>query len=398
MRTLASLALAGLLAPVLVAGCSSAHAEPTATEAAASPTPVRTARVALGRVVPRYVATGSVRARNTATITSRAMGYVRTLEVAPGDRVRRGDLLATLDDADPRAGLLHAQAGSLEAEAALAEHQQRVVAAEEGLRLARTTNERMRAMRADESISQQAADESEAAFRIAEAELRAAQSGLARAGSRIAQSRAGVQSARANLEYSRVRAPFDGLVVARPAQLGDLASPAMPLFVVEQEGGFRVELTVPESLAGTLRLGAPLSVRVDAADASLQGTIGEIAPQVDAAARSVLVKVDLPTDAPPSLHAGMFARVSVPRPEVEALSVPADAVSSRGSLDRVFVVSGGVARLRLVTTGARHEQPEDGQPEDGPREVILSGLEAGEEVIVDPPSTLRDRDAVEAVR
>jgi multidrug efflux pump subunit AcrA (membrane-fusion protein) len=140
-----------------------------------------------------------------------------------------------------------------------------------------------------------------------------------------------------------------------------------------------------------------LSVRVDAADASLQGTIGEIAPQVDAAARSVLVKVDLPADAP-SLHAGMFARVSVPRPEVEALSVPADAVSSRGSLDRVFVVAGGVARLRLVTTGARYGQPEDGQPENGPREVILSGLEAGEEVIVDPPSTLRDRDAVEVVR
>jgi RND family efflux transporter MFP subunit len=176
-------------------------------------------------------------------------------------------------------------------------------------------------------------------------------------------------------------------VIARPAQLGDLASPAMPLFVVAQDGGLRVELTVPESLVGTVQLGATLAVHVDAANARLDGTVVEIAPQVDDAARSVLVKLDLPIEAV-DLQPGMFARVSVPRPALDALTVPRDAVSTRGSVDRVFVVSYGVARLRLVTRGAEH---------DG-RLIVLSGLDEGDEVILAPSTTLRDRDAVEVVR
>ncbi|MCB9610968.1 MAG: efflux RND transporter periplasmic adaptor subunit [Sandaracinus sp.] len=373
----------------LLGACSGAQVEPPSPrESADGPiTSVHVGEATRGEVVPHYVATGSVRAFNTATITSRAMGYVRTLEFSPGDHVRRGDLMATLDDADPRAGLLQAQATSLEAEAALAEYQERARAAQEALRIARTTWERMRAMRADQSISQQAADEAEAAFHIAEAEARATQSGLRRAASRIAQTRAGVQSARANLEYSRIRAPFDGVVLSRPAQVGDTASPGAPLFVLEQQGGLRVEVAVPESLAGTLTLNDTLWVHVDAVDDTFEGTLGEIAPQVDTAARSVLVKVDVPSEASGALHAGMFARVSVPRPVVDALTVPANAVSPRGSLDRVFVVADGEARLRLITRGMEH----------GDRVAVLAGLEPGERVVLDPPTTLRDRDAVEVL-
>jgi RND family efflux transporter MFP subunit len=378
-----------VLAPVALAACSSAHADPSddVEEFALERVEVHTASVRREPVASTYLATGSVRARNTATLTARAMAYVRTLEVEPGARVRQGDLLATLDDADSRAGLQQAQAMSSEAEAALAQTEQQALAADRALALAATTWERMRAMRADESISQQRADEAETAYQVAQAQAAAVRSGLARARSRIAQSQAGVRAAVAGLEHFRVRAPFDGIVIARPAQLGDLASPAMPLFVVAQEGALRVELTVPESLAGSLAIGAALPVHVAAIGARLEGTVAEISPQVDAAARAVLVKLDLPEEAG-ALQSGMFARVAVPRAAADALTVPAEAVSSRGSLDRVFVISEGRARLRLVTRGAVY----------GDRVIVLSGLEEGEEVVLAPSTTLRDRDSVEVVR
>ena len=126
-------------------------------------------------------------------------------------------------------------------------------------------------------------------------------------------------------------------------------------------------------------------VHVDANARVLTGTVGEISPQVDAAARAFVVKVDLPSDALEGLNAGMFARVHFPRQARDALTVPLEAVSARGSLDRVFVVDDSIAELRLVTLGAVQ----------GDRVAVLSGLSRGEVVVVAPPSSLRDRDRVE---
>ena len=109
--------------------------------------------------------------------------------------------------------------------------------------------------------------------------------------------------------------------------------------------------------------------------------------QTDPAARAFMVKVDLPSDAT-GLNPGMFARVHFDRPAPDALTVPVAAISARSSLDRLFVVEDGVAQLRLVTLGVVA----------GERVVVLSGLSPGESVVVDPPSNLRDRDAVEETR
>lgn len=371
---------------LLLAACGAASADPGDPHGAArTPAAVRVAEATEGPVAASYVVTGTVRGLNTATLTSRTMGYVETLDAAVGERVVRGQLLATLDDADPRAGLLQASAGTLEAQAARVQYEQQSQAAAAALQLARTTHERMLALRAGHAVSQQQADEAESAYRAAEAQYEASRAGLNRADSHIAQSRAMVLSARAALDYTRVRAPFDGVVLARPAQVGELAAPGAPLYVLEQDGGLRVEVAVPESLAGSVQLGQAVEVRVDASARVLTGTVGEVSPQVDAAARAFVVKVDLPSDALEGLRAGMFARVHFPREARELLTVPREAVQARGSLDRVFVVDDGVAELRLVTLGATHDD----------RVAVLSGLSPGEVVVVAPPSTLRDRDRVE---
>lgn len=374
------------LGALFLTACGAASADPGDSHPAPrSATQVRVVEASEGPVASSYIVTGTLRGLNTATLTSRLMGYVETLDVAVGERVVRGQLLATLDDADPRAGLLQANAGTLEAQAARAQYEQQSQAAAAVLQMARTTHERMAALRARQAVSQQQADEAETAFRAAEAQYEASRSGMSRADSHIAQSRAMVLSARAALDYTRVRAPFDGMVLARPAQVGELAAPGAPLYVLEQEGGLRVEVAVPESLAGSVQLGQTVEVHVDANARVLTGTVGEVSPQVDAAARAFVVKVDLPSDALEGLNPGMFARVHFPRQAHDQLTVPVAAVSARGSLDRVFVVDDGVVEVRLVTLGAVQ----------GDRVAVLSGLSRGEVVVVAPPSNLRDRDRVE---
>lgn len=381
-------ALTLTLGSLLLGACGAAHADPPESTSEARPAvAVRVTEATHGPIDGSYVVTGTVRGLNTATLTSRVMGYVRTLDVPVGARVTRGQLLATLDDADPRAGLLQAQAGALEAQAARSQYEQQAQAAEAALRIARVTNERVQAMRADRAVSQQQADEAAEALAAAEAQHAATRAGVSRADSRIAQSRAMTLSARTALEFTRVRAPFDGVVLARPAQVGDLAAPGAPLYVIEQDGGVRVEVALPESLAGSVSLGQEVEVRVDANASVLTGTVGEIAPQVDPATRAFMVKVDLPSDAT-GLNPGMFARVRFDRPAPDALTVPVAAISARSSLDRLFVVEDGVAQLRLVTLGVVA----------GERVVVLSGLSPGESVVVDPPSNLRDRDSVEETR
>ncbi|MEZ4327465.1 MAG: efflux RND transporter periplasmic adaptor subunit [Polyangiales bacterium] len=393
MKPMSSLVPRTFLAPsslALVAlfalGCGSAQADaPEHGGGEPDAVSVQVAQATEGPVAASYTGTGTVRGLNTATLTSRMMGYVRTLDATVGQRVTRGQLLATLDDADPRAGLLQARAGTLEAEAARVQYAQQADAAEADLRLARTTHERIQALAAERAVPQQRADEAEAALRAAEARFAASQSGMNRASSRIAQSQAMVQSARNALEYTRVRAPFDGVVLARPAQVGDLSAPGMPLYILEQDGGRRVEVALPESMVGTVSVGQAVTVRVEAAERVLTGTVGEVSPLVDPAARAFMVKVDLPADALDGVDPGMFARVLFPRPAEVRLTVPRAAVSARASLDRVFVVNDDVAELRLVTLGAAVDD----------EVAVLSGLSPGETVVVDAPATLRDRDHVE---
>ncbi len=379
-RLVGALGLLGLV----FSGCGSAHANPS--DAPSRPTlAVETDTADVSSLASVYVATGTLRGVNTATLTSRTMGYVRSLEVSAGEHVSAGQLLATLDDGSPRAQLLQARAGTDEARAARTQTEEQVSAADAALQIARLTHERMQALRAERAVSQQQADEAQAAYRAARAQHAASQSALARADSHIAQSQAAAQAARTALEFTRIRAPFDGVVLARPAQRGDLAAPGMPLFVLEQAGGLRAEVGVPESLLGSVRVGDEVHVRVGTPARTLAGRVAEVAPHVDSSARAFLVKVDLPADELAGLHAGMFARIEFERDAQERLSVAADAISTRGSLTRVFVVHEGRAELRLVTAGDSRSG----------RTIILSGLEAGERVVRRPSTLLRDRDPVE---
>jgi RND family efflux transporter MFP subunit len=203
-----------------------------------------------------------------------------------------------------------------------------------------------------------------------------------------------VREAEVMLGYAEIRAPFDGVVVRKPAQAGDFASPGFPLLELEGTSDFQIEANLPESLAATLRVGQEIPAVTPSSGASFTALLAELSPSAEAAARTVPVKLSVPAGA--AVRSGEFIRLRVPGPMVRRLTMPASALSVLGQMERVFVVIGpdstaaatSRAGLRLVRTGST-------LPGGGLE--ILAGLEAGERVVLNPPASLREGDRLEVL-
>lgn len=326
-----------------------------------------------------YRTSGTVRGRTTAVLTSKTVGYVRSVAVRAGDRVKSGQVLAVLEANDSTASVRRAHAGFDQSMDARAEAENAVSAAEAALRIAKSTHDRIAALHASGAVSAQEFDEAQARLQGATAQAEMARARLRMSGSRISQAKAEIGEAQAALDYSQIVAPFAGQVIERRVEPGSLASPGMPLFVLEKEGRVLIETAVEESRASSVTLGDTVSVEIDALGTPVIGHIGEIVPNVDVASRAFLVKVDLPAELV-GLKPGMFARVSFRVGRRTPLVVPAAAITRSGALDRLFVVEGDRLRLRIVTLG----ETQDAWTE------VLSGLAVAERVVVSPASSVTD--------
>jgi RND family efflux transporter MFP subunit len=187
-----------------------------------------------------------------------------------------------------------------------------------------------------------------------------------------------LKEAEAMLGYTKVIAPFDGVVTRQVADVGDLAAPGKPIVEMENPRALRFEADVPESLIAHMIVGAKLAVRIGAAPAAIEGVVVELAPVADPASRTFLVKLDLHSTE--GLRSGQFGRVLVPIGATRSIHLPYSALVVRGQLETVFVVEKQHALLRIVRTGKRtHTEVE-----------LLSGIVAGESVVIEGAEQLRD--------
>jgi RND family efflux transporter MFP subunit len=169
------------------------------------------------------------------------------------------------------------------------------------------------------------------------------------------------------------------VVVERRVEPGDLAVPGQTLLVLDDPRVYRFEAEVGESAVGRVRLRQTVPIVLDALARTLEGRVAEIVPAADPTSRTVTVTVDLPAD--PELRSGLFGRARFPAGERQALLVPGAVLVERGQLTGVYVVDAHeIARLRLVTTGARQ----------GDRVEILSGLRVGERIVVEGVERVSD--------
>jgi RND family efflux transporter MFP subunit len=332
----------GLLAVLAVSSC---HDQPAVSSAGASGAPAVAVRVAAATLVPHQATeevVGTVRSKLRAVIAAKVSGRMLQLHAEPGQRVKAGELLAELDVQEIRSKLEQAKAVLDQAQRDLARQEQLII---------------------NRATSQQELDAAAARVKVAAA---------------------GVTEAETMLGYARVTAPFDGVITRKLADLGDLAMPGKPLLEIESPATLRFEADLPESLLDRVALGAKLTVTIPSLPQPLTGVVSEISPVADAGSRTFPVKLDLPAE--PGLRPGQFGRVTVPVAEARLLLVPTAAVLKRGQMEAVFIVSNDHARLRLVKTGKVLAAQTE----------ILSGIEPGDQVVIDPAATLTDGQPVTA--
>jgi RND family efflux transporter MFP subunit len=306
------------------------------------PPEVSVAEATRGEAVDVVYATGVVDYVRQARIAPIVTAPIQRVLVAEGQRVRRGALLAQLEDGPARGTSLQ-----LDAQASTA----RLAA-----RRVQTLFERGFASRAawDEARGQR-----DAAV-------------------------AAAQSAQARLADYAITAPFAGTILRRDAEPGDLATPSRPLFLVADESSLRITADLDERDIARVNEGQDALVRADAFPGqTFQARVSELTPQGDSATRVFRVRLALPAEAP--LRAGMTVEANIIAARREnAILVPASAVRE----DVAWVVENSRIARRAITRGAAGEN----------RVEILTGVEAGESVVANPPEGLRDGQRVRVAR
>lgn len=326
------------------------------------------------RTIPDVLeAVGTVQAAQTSTLASQMMGNLTEVSVREGDHVRCGQVLAVIDDSQPRAAVDRATAAHTAS-------RQQLAAAESELALAESTLKRYQTLYERKSVSPQEFDEIKTRQ----------QASLARREMALAdqeQAQAALAQAKTAFEYTRIRAPFDGIVTEKKADAGTLASPGMPIFTLEDVRRYRIEASINESDLAFVRVGQPVPVFIDAVSTDiLKGKVAQIVPSADPTSRSFQVKIDLPPDS--RLRSGLFGRAQFTRGERRSLLVPQTAIVDRGQMQGVFLLDQNkVAALQYVTLG---------KPVQGGQVEVLAGLQDGDRLVAKPGTLELDGKRIEA--
>jgi RND family efflux transporter MFP subunit len=364
-------------AALMASGCAAPAPPPVSM---AAPMPVAIGRAAITDVAESFEAGGVVRARLTAMIASRVMAPVTTVHVRPGDRVRQGAPLVTLDARELTANAARAAAALMEAIESVRASESDVRAADAGLRLARAGYDRVKTLHDSRSATPQELDDATSALAGAEAHLSSAQARASAAAAARTAADAARHAADVSASYAVLSAPFDGSVTERFVDPGTLASPGTPLVVIEDPSALRLEVQLDEARAGGVFVGEPIEASIDTTPDPgwCRARLAEIG-RLNAASHSFLIKIDLPSGA--RVRTGAFGRARFSGPVRRAVTVPETSLIRRGQLTLAFfVTTDGVARLRAIVPGTTANG----------RTEVLAGLADGDRVVSTPAPSLTD--------
>lgn len=328
-------------------------------------------------------ASGYVVAQRKAAVSSKSTGRLDFLGVEEGSRVKKGQVLASLENEDLMAARNQAMAQVKEAQAGL-------VSARAELTDARLQYQRLQTLVGQDLVSRQDYD-------IAEARFKKAKAGVASAQAAIRTAQAGLAEAQAALEYSYIRSPFDGVVTTKYADVGEVVAPfgaaanaRAAVVTLADMDSLMVEADVAESNLDKVYQGQPCEISLDAIpDRRFPGKVHMIVPTADRAKATVLTKVkflEMDDRILPEMSAKV-AFLSRPVPVGEnrpRLAVSQNALVTRQDQTVAFVVQDDEAKKVEVTVG----------PPLGDLVEIEAGLKEGDRVVLNPPASLKDGDLV----
>ncbi len=364
-----------------------AEAVARATEAPQSAPAIRVAAVTRHELIETLDVTGSIVPRQEAAVGVDVSGLiVRELNADKGDMVKKGDVLARLDRTALETQLVQLDASKAQADAGVAQAKAQVTGAEVSVRQASETLERARTLQEKGVAAQSQLDNAVNGLDSAQAQLETAGKAVASAEAQLAVIAAQRRDVEERLGKTEVRAPADGLVLARNATLGGIVSASGgPLFRIAMNGELELAATVSETSLAKLKVGMPVKVSVAGVD-SLDAQIRFIDPEIDAKTRLGTVRIRLP--AHDSVRSGNFARGTIETLRREGLAVPASALLYKGAEAFVQKVVDGTIRTTPVTAGARA----------GAEVEVTGGLAEGDEVVSRAGTFVTDGDKVTPVR
>jgi len=402
------LILSALLAAAgLAAGCggSKANARPGAT---ASPTPAAvevTAAAAIQRELPRYFeATGSLAGDVQTDVQPQTAGKVVAVGVDLGSFVKRGQMIARIEDVDYKLRVDQAVAQLDNAKAAVRQAEEKiglkpgqnfdpervaeVAAARANYELAEKNLHRAEKLIESGDVSRSYYDQQKSqrdalreTYQSALAQARQNYAAVLVARTNVANMQTQVDLARRNLAYTVISSPIDGFVAERAADVGEYVATTTKIATIVRTNPLRMKIDIPEQAIPEVKSGESVSLTTSAwPDRTFNGHIARVAPSVTAASRTLTVEAEIENSSG-ALKPGQFATVRILLPRSEAaILVPARAVRTESGVSRVFVLKNGHAEQRLVQLGQT----------EGDLVELKTGVKADEQVATSNVDQLSD--------
>ena len=374
---------------LVLGGCkgdsSSAAAQEGKRGQDGAPKQVRTERVQERQLGASVLVNGTLDAYDRATVGTKVAGRLQVMAVDLGSHVSRGQLIARVDPTDYNIRLQQAEAGLAQARVRLglppegssdsvdAGDTPPVREARAVVEEARANRERYQALLASGLISKADFDQVQSQARVAESRYQDAFEEIRNRQAIASQRRAEMALARQQLADTGIYASFDGVVQQRIASIGEFLSAGAPAAEIVKINPLRFRAEVPERDAASIRPGQTVQLAIDGAPHDYTGRVTRLSPTITERTRVLQIEADIPNDG--ALRAGSFARATiVVDAGASSLAVPKEALVTFAGIEKVVVVEKGKTKEKPVATGRRA----------GPWIEIVSGLEAGEEVVLNP--------------
>ena len=385
--------------PLLLAGFGSLllsscgrnkDAEASAATASEIPT-VAVAKAATADLSRDLILTAEFKPYQEVDVMAKVSGYVKEIRVDVGDRVKEGDLLATLEVPEMADDLRKSQAGVRHSQSEVARAQDEIARAKSAHDIAHLSYNRLlqASLKKPGLIAQQEIDDAQSKDLVAEAQLSAANSSLAAAGQQVDVDQSSTARVQTMIDYQRVTAPFTGVVTKRYADKGSMIqagtasqTQAMPVVRLSENGLLRLILPVPESVVPTVHIGQQVEVRVPTLNRAFPGKVARFSDKVAYQTRTMDTEVDVPN---PSLVLipGMYAEVNLTLARHSAvIAVPVMAIDqdAAGGSGSVMVINpNNRVEVRHVALGL----------ETANRVEIRSGLNDGDMVVLTGRASLK---------
>ena len=329
-------------------------------------------------------------------VYAKESGYVRTLSVDYGSRVKAGQVMAVLEIPELQAQLDVDRADIKAISNQVVRNQHEISRYQAQYQVLHLEYKRLKAVFENQPgiVAQQEVDDAQGKDLASAAQVDAGQAALEASESQLVAAKAKLARDQTLYDYSRITAPFSGVVTQRFANLGTLmqagtssSTQAMPLVKLSQDDLFRLVIPVPESYVQYIHVGDHVQVRVPSLNQTFPGTVARFSMDVGQNTRTMHTEVDVPNPKR-VLIPGMYAEAAVSldqRPNV--LTVPLQALNHEGEKTTVYVVSpDGEVQDRPVELGLKTASYAE----------IVSGLREGEDVVVSDRSGLKPGQKVTA--